>query len=219
MNYFSSNLKYLREMHKMEQIELAHKLGRKSSSSVSEWEKGKYTPKSGVLSDIANIFNISLSELMQKDLTDNKVVDIIEHSQLSTEYRYFPCSVSAGAPLEIECIGNCKTITIPDELLGKYAGSKEIFFMRVNGESMNRLFPHDSLIAVKEIEQSELKNGDIVVYSDSYNYAVKRFYNIGNKLIFKPESTDPTFTDYIVDTTNEELRLHGKVVTYIVNLN
>lgn len=219
MNYFSSNLKYLREMHKMEQIELALKLGRKSSSSVSEWEKGKYTPKSGVLSDIANIFNVSLSELMQKDLTDNKVVDIIEPSQLSTEYRYFPCSVSAGAPLEIECIENCETITIPDELLGKYAGSKEIFFMRVNGESMNRLFPHDSLIAVKEIEHSELNNGDIVVYSDSYSYAVKRFYHIGDKLIFKPESTDPTFVDYIVDVTAEELRLHGKVVTYIVNLD
>ncbi|MGS3647425.1 helix-turn-helix domain-containing protein [Staphylococcus aureus] len=36
---FSQNLKYLRKKHDMEQIDLAHKLGRKSASSVSEWEK------------------------------------------------------------------------------------------------------------------------------------------------------------------------------------
>lgn len=68
-NYFASNLKLLRQKYKMEQIDLANRLGRKSSSSVSEWEKGKYTPKACVLNDIAKIFNISLSELMTKDLS------------------------------------------------------------------------------------------------------------------------------------------------------
>lgn len=53
----------------MEQLELANLLGRKSSSSISEWEKGRYTPKSGILSDIASIFNVSLSDLMETDLT------------------------------------------------------------------------------------------------------------------------------------------------------
>ncbi|HFI0419409.1 TPA: helix-turn-helix domain-containing protein [Streptococcus suis] len=68
-NYFASNLKLLRQKHGMEQIDLANRLGRKSSSSISEWERGKYTPKAGVLNDIAKIFNISLSELMSTDLS------------------------------------------------------------------------------------------------------------------------------------------------------
>lgn len=65
---FSDNLKYLREKNNMSQIELAIKLGRKSTSSISEWEKGKYQPKAGVLSDIAHIFNVNLDDLMNKDL-------------------------------------------------------------------------------------------------------------------------------------------------------
>lgn len=69
-NYFASNLKFLRQKYQMEQIDLANRLGRKSSSSVSEWERGKYTPKAGVLNDISKIFNVSLSELMTKDLSD-----------------------------------------------------------------------------------------------------------------------------------------------------
>ncbi|MGQ7407770.1 helix-turn-helix domain-containing protein [Streptococcus suis] len=69
-NYFASNLKFLRQKQEMEQIDLANRLGRKSSSSISEWERGKYTPKAGVLNDIAKIFNISLSQLMSSDLSN-----------------------------------------------------------------------------------------------------------------------------------------------------
>lgn len=73
--FFASNLKYLRLKKNMEQLELANLLGRKSSSSISEWEKGKYTPKSGLLSDIAAIFDVSLTALMEEDLTlENKEV-------------------------------------------------------------------------------------------------------------------------------------------------
>lgn len=70
---FSQNLKYLRKKHDMEQIDLAHKLGRKSASSVSEWEKGKYTPKMKTLKDISDIFNVSINDLMSKDLSNVEV--------------------------------------------------------------------------------------------------------------------------------------------------
>ena len=69
-NYFASNLRFLRQKNGLEQIDLATRLGRKSSSSISEWEKGKYTPKAGVLNDIAKIFGVSLSKLMTTDLSN-----------------------------------------------------------------------------------------------------------------------------------------------------
>ena len=37
---FAKNLRYLRERNNMEQLDLAKELGRKSASSISEWEKG-----------------------------------------------------------------------------------------------------------------------------------------------------------------------------------
>lgn len=159
-----------------------------------------------------------------EDLIEEKQLAVAEEepryaTDLSQKYFYFPIGVSAGLPINVEPIETAETITIPDELLGKWAGNKDIYFMRVNGESMNKIIPHDSLIAVKQIERHELKNGDIVVYSDGHDYAVKRYYDLGEKLAFKPESTDPTFTDYIVDKASEDLCIHGKVVTYVVNVN
>lgn len=69
---FSQNLKYLRNKHDMEQIDLAHKLGKKSASSISEWEKGKYTPKMKTLKDISDIFNVSINDLMSIDLSEQE---------------------------------------------------------------------------------------------------------------------------------------------------
>lgn len=69
---FSNNLKYLRKKYNMEQLELAYKLGRKSGSTISEWEKGSYTPKIKVLAQIADIFHVDLDDLMNKDLTSSQ---------------------------------------------------------------------------------------------------------------------------------------------------
>ena len=72
-NYFSSNLKFLRQREDLDQVDLTKKLGRKSSASISEWEKGKYTPKTSVLTEIATIFNVSLSELLMVDLANAEI--------------------------------------------------------------------------------------------------------------------------------------------------
>lgn len=68
---FSKNLKYLRKKFDMDQSKLADKLGKKSTGSISDWEAGRYTPKVGTLADIANIFNVNIDDMMQKDLSKN----------------------------------------------------------------------------------------------------------------------------------------------------
>lgn len=102
-NYFALNLKFLRQKQGMEQIDLANRLGRKSSSSVSEWERGKYTPKAGVLNDIAKIFDVSLSQLMSSDLSNptptNQPTPTIDFKEMAAESMSYD-----GMPLNDEDI-------------------------------------------------------------------------------------------------------------------
>ena len=84
-NYFATNLKHLRQKYNMEQLELAHRLGRKSSSSISEWEKGRYTPKAGILNDIATIFNIPLTKLMNEDLSSSSETTLDKITNISSK--------------------------------------------------------------------------------------------------------------------------------------
>ena len=212
---FAKNLRYLREKNGMEQMDLARELGRKSASSISEWEKGKYTPKLGVLNQIAKLFKVSIDDLMENDLS-NPTEKI---SVTSSFYSHFDTPISAGLPDHVEAVTDVDKIELPDSIMGKHAGQKDIFITKVNGESMNRIIPDCSLIAVKPIDIHQIKQGDIVVYSDNGEYSVKRFYKNDDQLIFRPDSNDDSFFDYITSTDNPNLKIHGKVVVYIVELD
>lgn len=138
------------------------------------------------------------------------------------EYDYYPVSVAAGILTSIEGVteNNIEKIAIPDMLMGKHAGSADIFFMKVNGESMNEVFPDESLISVKRVEIHDLKNDDIVVFSDGNDFSVKRYYNDAEskEYVFGAESTDRRFRDHVVPyEESENLVIHGKVILYIVS--
>lgn len=146
-----------------------------------------------------------------------------ENEPIKTKYPYYDTTVAAGCPTNVEGIvkDDLKSLTIPDEILGRWAGHKDIYLTRINGESMNRVLPNNSLIVVKKMQIEQLKNSDIVVFSHNQEYSVKRmvFLPEENKVIFKPDSTDVRFMDYAVNLNDENLIIHGKVVTYVVELD
>lgn len=227
-NLFAKNIKYLRNKFGMEQIDLANRLGRKSSSSVSEWEKGKYTPKMGVLNDIAEAFNVSISDLMSSDLsnpnaskkkTDSKIINIPTNT-----YNYFDTGISAGMLAEVNPFtsDDVEQIALSDVMLGKYAGDKDLIITHVNGESMNRAIPNHSLIAIKKVGSlHDLQNGDIVLFQDGGDMSIKRFYYNQNSNIisFSPDSDRKEFEPIMYRYEDiEQLTIVGKVVVYTVEV-
>lgn len=148
------------------------------------------------------------------DLVGGQPNDVVQE----TNYEYITHPVSAGLPENLDGVTDASDLSVPDSIMGKYAGQSDIKMMRINGESMNRVIPDKSLIAVKRMDLCNIKDGDIVVYNDNYEYAVKRIYRTGDKVIFRPDSNNPVFTDYVTDA-DENLQIIGKVVIYIVELN
>lgn len=65
--YLAQNLKYLREQRGLKQQELADILGVKQST-VGNWEAGKREPEINMLVCIAEYFNVSLDNLVLKEL-------------------------------------------------------------------------------------------------------------------------------------------------------
>ncbi|EHP0515613.1 LexA family protein [Staphylococcus pseudintermedius] len=200
---FSKNLKYLRKKHDMEQIDLAKKLGRKSASSISEWEKGKYTPKMKTLSELARLFNVSINDLMEKDLSNTK-------SQIDTlPVTVIPvvAKISAGLPIYTE--ENIIEYTyIPSQMT---KGGKELFGLKVSGDSMDKEFREGDVVVVEK--DSVVENGQIgVVNVNGYNATVKRVRYSEDKIILLPESNN---SDHLpqVYTNDDEIKVVGKVVS------
>ncbi len=200
---FSKNLKYLRKKYDMEQIDLAKKLGRKSASSISEWEKGKYTPKMKTLSELARLFNVSINDLMEKDLSNTKPqIDTLLVTAIPVVAK-----ISAGLPIYTE--ENIIEYTyIPSQMT---KGGKELFGLKVSGDSMDKEFREGDVVVVEK--DSVVENGQIgVVNVNGYNATVKRIRYNEDKIILLPESNN---SDHLpqVYTNDDEIKVVGKVVS------
>ncbi|MEV2698841.1 XRE family transcriptional regulator [Paenibacillus larvae] len=217
--YVGNKIKEYRLNRKLTQKELGMRVGVKHNT-ISSYEKGTNEPEQDMLFSLAKALDVSINDFFPP-INESLVTNVPLGSSV---YPYYPVSISAGLPLEVESISrlDTETISLPDSIMGRWAGSRDIYCMRVNGESMNKVIPHNSLIAVKNFELSNLANGDIVVYSNGHEYSVKRFYNdeVNKRVIFRPDSTDPSFTDYVVSYEEaKNLKIHGKVVIYVVELS
>lgn len=216
--YIGEKIKELRGMRNMSQEELAEDL-ETTKQTVSRYENGKRQANQDVLFKLSSVFDVSIDYFFPQT-TDSMVAETTATYSVTSakEYNYYPVGVAAGLPENISST-NAEKISIPDSIMGKWAGQDDIMVMRINGQSMNKTMPDQSLIAVKPTALENLKDGDIVVYSDDHEYSVKRMYKQDGHIVFRPHSTDIRFTDYIVSTKNENLVIYGKVVVYIVEMD
>ena len=70
---FKNNLRYLRRVNKMSQDELAERLGYKSFTTVQKWEDGTSFPRVTSLNKMAELFDVDVNHLLNKDLRTEQV--------------------------------------------------------------------------------------------------------------------------------------------------
>lgn len=88
-NNFANNLKNLRRIKKITQIELANKLSL-SRTSIVMWESGQNYPSMDKLIELANIFDCSVDFLLGITSTNSQNLDI---SKLESEDQLFIISL------------------------------------------------------------------------------------------------------------------------------
>ena len=200
-SYFSRNLKHLRESKKVEQLELALLLGRKSASSVSEWEKGTYTPKSGTLSDIARIFNVNLEELMNTDLS---MPNNVRPAPPQTVRIPILGVIACGDPILAEQNIRDYLYESPDRL-----PSGTLYYLEAKGDSMEPKIPDGSLVLIRE--QSEVEYGEIaaVLVNGDAEATLKKVTRQGDVVLLMPinNAYEP-----IIITKDNPARIIGKAV-------
>lgn len=213
----SENIQSLLKDKKIDQRVLAAEIG-VSDSSVSQWLNEAKYPRIQKIEAMAEYFKVPKSRLTEEQIIGN------EYTNMSTyKYPYYPTTISAGILNSVDAIteSDITNMMLPDMLLGKYARRKDIWFTRINGDSMNNRIPDGSLIGVLPIEDiHSLNDGDIVIFSDQNEFSVKRFYRFDNKFVFRPDSNKDCFFDYTILSENaQDLKIHGKVVVYVVELD
>lgn len=209
----SDNLKRLMEEHEISNIELSEKIG-VSQSTVGKWLLQKSVPRMGAIEKLADYFNVNKS-----DILENKPVAVMLPAH---EYSLWPFTTGAGIADYEFSSESLEKISIPDQFLGKYAGRKDIIIFEVNGESMNRIIPNHSYVAVEYKNLDYIpQTGDVVVFRIlGDGLGIKRYIDMYDEIMLKPESTDPVYTELRFNKNSaDDLEILGKVVMYNVLLN
>lgn len=216
MSTFASRLKKAMADAEVNSTELARMTGI-DKSTISRYLSGGYVPKQKRTDLISQALSVDPGYLITGvDSSEPEIKNL--HAFL---YTIIPASISAGQLQEVDSLKELPKINVPDVLMGRYAKDKDIVFMHVNGESMNRIISDGSLIAVKtNLDRSSYKNGDIVIASNGRDYTVKYFYDdpLHGQFILNPDSSDKSFTPIICRYDEDDYTLIGKVVIYSVIL-
>lgn len=200
-----NRIKNLREELNMTQQELADKL-EGAKSTVAMYEKGNRKPSLEVLVKLSEIFDCSIDYLLGK--TDvRKPIENINNPK-----KYYMCPVygriSAGQPnWAEECIEGRLPIDI--ELMN-IVNPEECFFLRVNGESMNKEIQNGAYALIRKT--NSVDDGDIaVVLVNGYDATLKVFNRQGDFILLEPISTDSSFKTQVYGK-DTEIKIIGKYI-------
>ena|SRR5699024_237923 len=198
-----------------EEQDIAKDLGL-NKSRMSHYITGRSKVPSDLLQLIVDTYKINPLFLFK----ENVPLYEVETKETVRNYTYIPTAISAGLPINVEGITEYETISLPDSVMGKWAGNQDVYILKINGDSMNNIMPDGSLIAVKPITLDGLNNGDIVLFSTNHEYSVKRFYQFDDVVSFRPDSENLEFYETRININEiDNLEIHGKVVLYIVELD
>ncbi len=83
----SDNIKFLRESHKLSQVEFGLIAG-VTNKAVSAWEKGKKIPRMGAIQNIADHFGLKKSDIIEDNLIKNLSEDFAEEVNTTQSEAY-----------------------------------------------------------------------------------------------------------------------------------
>jgi transcriptional regulator with XRE-family HTH domain len=202
MSIANKNLKYLRKLRGWTQEEFAHKL-RIKRSLLGAYEEERADPRIDILEVVADMFKLTLDDLLRKDISDTKTNYIAKRRAQKlangrTDIPFVPIKAAAGYLAgygDPEFIDELNTFTLPMLAGGDYRA------FEIVGDSMMPT-PSGSVIVGERISSLEdvKSNQTYIVVSKNDGIVYKRIMkNNKQKNKMTLVSDNPSYQPYIIN--------------------
>ena len=201
-----NRLRFLRN-EKGESLEKIAKFLNVTIQTISNYETEKRDMNPDTILKLSEYFGVSTDYLLGKSDARNNTSNIDE-----SDKKIYMCPVygqiSAGQPnWAEECIEG--RLPLDPDLMG-IVNPEEHFFLRVNGESMNKIIRNGAFALIHK--QDIVEDGEIaVVLVNGYDATLKKFTKQGDMIILEPQSDDDSFKTQVYDK-NTPIKILGKYV-------
>lgn len=202
MSFANKNLKYLRKLRGWTQEEFAQKL-RIKRSLLGAYEEERAEPRIDILEAVADMFKLTLDDLLRRDVSDNKTSYLSRRRAQKmaagrTDIPFVPVKAAAGylaGYSDPEFIDELNTFTLPMLSGGDYRA------FEIVGDSMMPT-PSGSVIVGEKVQSIEevKSNNTYVVVSKTDGIVYKRVLkNNRQKNKFTLVSDNPSYQPYNVN--------------------
>ena len=188
-------------------LDILKKLIAKNGYPPTVREIGKEAHLSSPATIHFHLKQLELKGYIKQDLNKNRTLEVLvpnEYIEKDENVLSIPLlgKVTAGTPIEaIETYD--EYLTIPANM---FSTKKEIFSLKVSGESMINVGIYDGDIVIVE-KTNDAKNGETVVAMNENNEAtVKTFYKEKDHIRLQPEN------DYMEPIILKDVTILGKVI-------
>lgn len=205
---FGDRLKNLRKGRNWTQSDLGKKLN-VTKASISGYENDTRSPDKETLVKIANIFNVSTDYLLgneniKKLNNEIQTVDKIPEEFTIPILGRIAASTPSGLVSDYE-----GSIAIQPSVIKRY-GNKDIFALKVLGDSMNRIIPEGSIAVIHR--SCDWDDGDIcAVTINGDDATLKQVFHTENGIKFTPLSYSKFHApwEYVKDEDEVDVLIHG----------
>ncbi|MGZ3911882.1 MAG: helix-turn-helix domain-containing protein, partial [Flavisolibacter sp.] len=202
MSIANKNLKYLRKLRGWTQEEFAQKL-RIKRSLLGAYEEERADPRIDILEAVADMFKLTLDDLLRKDVSDTKTNYLAKRRAQKmaggrTDIPFVPVKAAAGylaGFADPEFVDELNTFTLPMLAGGDYRA------FEIVGDSMMPT-PSGSVIVGERVQAlDEVKaNQTYIVVSKTDGIVYKRMMkNNRQKNKFTLVSDNPSYQPYVVN--------------------
>ena len=179
-------IRRLREKLGLSQSDIARKLD-VTPSTISNWESGKARPRLDKMSQLAELLNVTVSELMGEPGMD---------LPRPAESVRLPVAVAGHAGEFTEEPEPGEVVDVPVSVMERIA-DPDAYIIRIRGNCMSRRFPDGSNAIASP--RAEPRNGDAVVAEYNGELIVREFFRGASTLVLSPDSYDDGFEDIVFD--------------------
>lgn len=165
---------------------------------------------------ILYLYNYNITDIIKSTRQNFTIEDkqAKDFSILTNFDKYYMCpiygQISAGQPNWAE---ECMDGKMPiDPELMNIVNPEECFFLKVKGESMNKLIKNGAFALIRKTDVVE--NGEVaVVLVNGYNATLKKFKVLKNGYIMlEPQSNSDEFEPIIIDPEETNIKILGKYI-------
>lgn len=180
---------------------------------ISSFESPQKENLEDIYNQLFDKVSTYINEKTENVVGDKKtLLDVEEKNELDISTQYYMCPVygqiSAGQPNWAE--ENIEGRIPIDTNLMDIVNPEEHFFLRVNGESMNKIIKNGAFALIHK--QDAVENGEIaVVLVNGFDATLKKFTKQGDLIILEPQSNDESFETQVYDK-NTSIKILGKYV-------